>query len=127
MLVLFRSQAGYSGRLSPPRTLLYPALNRNRTFEMPMMSSASGLRAAVPCRCLSMSDIPVYRLVDRIFMENIAEIDRCEEQLCEALLTSDVGLLDSLLAIGRAAFRGRVCQYVMISVVAGSYKKQTTM
>src|SRR3546814_2782169 len=97
MLVLFRSQAGYSGRLSPPRTLLYPALNRNRTFEMPMMSSASGLRAAVPCRCLSMSDIPVYRLVDRIFMENIAEIERCEEQLREALLNSDVGLLDSLL------------------------------
>src|SRR3546814_17616969 len=64
---------------------------------MPMMSSASGLRAAVPCRCLSMSDIPVYRLVDRIFMENIAEIERCEEQLREALLTSDVGLLDSLL------------------------------
>src|SRR3546814_7266665 len=64
---------------------------------MPMMSSASGLRAAVPCRCLSMSDIPVYRLVDRIFMENIAEIERCEEQLREALLNSDVGLLDSLL------------------------------
>src|SRR3546814_20283450 len=64
---------------------------------MPMMSSASGLRAAVPGRCLSMSDIPVYRLVDRIFMENIAEIERCEEQLHEALLNSDVGLLDSLL------------------------------
>src|SRR3546814_14068982 len=39
----------------------------------------------------------VYRLVDRIFMENIAEIERCEEQLREALLNSDVGLLDSLL------------------------------
>src|SRR3546814_20376895 len=66
---------------------------------MPMMSSASGLRAAVPCRCLSMSDIPVYRLVDRIFMENIPEIERCAEQLREALLNRDLGLIDSLLGV----------------------------